>query len=81
MRNAFVYWAASHDGYEVTIIQGCKVLDHYSAGNNPNDSSQPCPSNVNPIPMRTLRKWARETAYQMSREFGIPRKRVEEGTT
>jgi hypothetical protein len=78
MRNAFVYWVADPGGYQVTVIQGCSVLEQYSAGNNPHDSSQLCPPNVPPVPLRTLRKWARDTAYQIARDFGISRSHVEE---
>ncbi len=81
MGKAFVHYAATLDGYEVTLFQGGEVLDHYAAGNHPYDSSQPCPPFLSPVPLKTLRKWARETALRMADEFGIPRSHVEEGTS
>ncbi len=78
MDNAFVCYGATPDGYEVTLLDGGKVLDHYAAGNHPYDSSQPCPPFLSPVPLKTLRKWAREIALRMANEFGIPHSRVEE---
>jgi hypothetical protein len=78
MKDAFVYYGVTPEGHEVTAIRGCNVLDHKVAGNNPNDSYQPCPPDIRPVSQRMLRKWARETAWEMASEHGIPRSRVVE---
>jgi hypothetical protein len=78
MQDAFVYYSVTHEGFEVTAIRGCNVLDHKVSGNNPNDGYQPCPPDVWPVSQRNLRKWARETAWEMASEHGISRSRVVE---
>jgi hypothetical protein len=69
--NGIVSWSANEDGYEVTVVDGCNVLDHYTASNNPYDSQQACPPDESPVPLRTLRKYARQTAKEVAAEHGI----------
>ena len=78
MENGAAYYGVTQNGYEVTVLQGCNVLDHYEASNHPFDSQQPCPSDLRPVPKRTLRKYARETAETMASEHGIPKCHVYE---
>lgn len=73
--DVMVFWSASSDGYEVIVLSGCNVLDQYAAGNNPNDSYQDAGEGP-AVPARTLRKWARQTALEMARDYGVPKYRV-----
>lgn len=76
MSEALVYYGATEDGYQVSAVDGGNLLDHYRAGNNPYDSHQPCPPDVQRVSTRTLWKWARESALEMAEAHGIPRFRV-----
>lgn len=66
MRN--VIYAVDEEGYTVAVLEEGKILHLYGATNNPLDSQGPVLAEG--VPLGTLRRWARETAEEMAREWG-----------
>lgn len=75
---ANVFWGLTEDGYEVSVIDGCKLLDHYTAGNHVYDSQVVATTEADRVPKRTLRKYARQTALELAKGHGVSRTHVYE---
>jgi hypothetical protein len=54
-------------GYSVTVINDGNVTYHYHVSN---------PDVKPPVPLRTLRKWAQQTAKDIAEQLDIPPERI-----
>jgi len=59
-------WWTRAEGYRVILIVDNEVVDQYEATNNRRDSQGPVQENG--VGIKTLKKWARETAAEMVAE-------------
>ena len=68
-----VAFAATRFGYCVQVIQGFDVVYDYTAGNHRGESQTFVdPRSPNAVPLRQLRRWAKQTAGEVANERGIP---------
>lgn len=75
-----VLYYATRWGYSVTAYDAdMQPVDEYRAGNHPLDSQGVVtpqkryePGDVHPMSLRTLRKFAKQTALEMAQEYGVP---------
>jgi hypothetical protein len=88
MGKGFIHYEATLDGYEVTLFQGGKVLDHYAAGNHPMTAPSRVPLFCHPFPSkpcvsgpgRLRSRWPMNSGYlapmwrkaQVNAEHGRP---------
>lgn len=72
-RGAWIGWSADRTGYSVTIYDSeSREVSRYDAGNHPNDSQVYLPADSRErLPLRTIRKFAKQTAEDMAGENGI----------
>lgn len=79
LKPTHILYAADEDGYTVRVMEGNETVDEYNSGNNPFESTSWIdPADLDAVPVRTLRRYARETALDMAQEHGIPEKYVSE---
>ena len=77
--STLVAWAATRRGYTVQTHVDGEVTDEYNGGNNPHDSIVRLhPDDPDAIPLRTLKRYARQTALETADELGVPRENVGE---
>ena len=70
-----VIYAASAYGYCVQVIEGSEVAYEYTAGNHQGESQTYVdPGSPNAVPLRQLRRWARQTAGEIAEDRGISRR-------
>lgn len=62
-----VLWAATPFGYGVQLIEGGKIIDEYTAGNSPFDSTERLwPAHPDAVEPDELRRMAEQTAREMA---------------
>jgi hypothetical protein len=65
-------------GYEVTVLNGASILDHYVAGNSPEDSVDVLPPNLpGALSLQTLKTLSLRTAQELADEYGIPHRLID----
>ena len=74
----FIGWAATRNGYAVQTCVDGEVVDEYSGGNNPYDSIQRLHPDDPDVPLRTLKRYAKQTALETADDLGVPRENVSE---
>lgn len=62
-----VIYRVDESGYTVAVVEEGRVLEDYSATNNPWDSQGPVMEDG--VPLATLRRWAEETAWDMAKRW------------
>ena len=73
-----VIYAATGYGYCVQVIDGGEVVYDYSAGNHQMESQAFVdPRSPNAVRLPQLKRWAKQTAVEVSNEWGIPADRIE----
>ncbi len=76
-----VSYGASIYGYEVQVIDGNTIIETYSGGNIPECGT----TRLNPHldatqPQETLLRYAKEHAFELAEEQGVPKNRVGHNT-
>lgn len=71
-RTKHILYAATAYGYTVQLLAGDEIVEEYSFGNHANDSTASVPlHDPAALGIRTIRRFARKTAYELGREKGI----------
>jgi predicted secreted hydrolase len=73
-----VIYAATKSGYCVQVIDGGEVAHEYSAGNHQMESQTVVdPRSPNAVRLSQLKRWAKQTANEIAKEWRIPAKMIE----
>lgn len=73
-QGAWIGWSADRSGYTVIIYDSeSREVERYDAGNHPGDSQGylALDSKESRVPLGTLRKFAKQTAGEFAKQYGI----------
>lgn len=74
-----IIWSITQFGYEVTLLSDREIIDSYSAGNHPQDSTEMLdPDDPIALPLERLRDLALNTAREIAAEHYIPFSAIQE---
>jgi hypothetical protein len=77
-RTRHIIYACTAHGYTVQLLAGDEVVEAYSFGNHSNDSTATVPlHSPNALNIRTIRRFAMKTAYELGGEKNIPIESIE----
>ena len=77
-RTRHIIYACTTYGYTVQLMAGDQIVEEYRFGNHSNDSTATVPPHSpNALDIRTIRRFARKTAYELGREKNVPIESIE----
>ena len=73
-----ISYAANEWGYVVQVCDDGQPVEVYHAGNHAGDSQLTVrPGSINAESPKTLQDWARQTALEMTKDWGVEKKDVQ----